>query len=149
MRPAASTPRLLFACLCAITLLTGPAHSDNAGVSGKWLTIDGEPFSNVPITIVGTTSRGDEISTFSVTDEDGEFRIHNLPAGQYQAIPAWDHDAAVPFSVADQPWYRPWAKAEAVDLGEVTVNIESTELPDAPADPPGAATGDDGSRNDP
>jgi hypothetical protein len=108
--------------------------ADDGQVTAKWQTSDGEALSNAPVVVRGRTVQGDEFSTFTLTDIDGNLQVYDLPEGEYEAIPAWADESAVRFSIARQrSWYQFWAEPEIVDLGEITVGVESFELPESAA----------------
>ena len=74
------------AALAAVALLAAPARSQETGAVGGRVTLEdnGGPVHGAVIVVVGAGALG-------LTDEEGVFRIENVPGGSYEVIAQREH----------------------------------------------------------
>jgi|GEM_PF-4939021 len=127
-----------FLSICTVGITTVKAGETVPVLRGSVATSKGVPAKGYPVIIKGTTTWGEDYSSFATTDDSGVFQIMHLPAGQYSTVPAGQpQESGVAVTIAQKPWYEFWKPVKTTDVGALSVTpgpkINSLKSPSKPS----------------
>src|SRR5437588_200201 len=119
-RALAIVPALLLCCVGFCQRAhsqTGPARKNSdATVSGK-ITINGKPAPGVVVGLRPSQPAQFDTTFKATTDQDGKYRITDVPAGSYQVAPV-----APAFVISDVN--KSWAQSLIIAQGDNVAGID-------------------------